>query len=495
MKTVIGVLFAGIFLAVIWHLVTQIPFVRPFFQHGGRAAWSVLSGAAMSLARLVGLGNSGARFLGFFQKSWLLNRFHQGLLVDGRHDRLSLEDSFRHVAIVAPTGAGKTTRYVIPNLLTLEDGSMVVTDPSGEVYQKISGLLAHEGFQIRPINLAVPTRSLGYNPLSRLRTPLEVSETAHILVKSANPDYGQDAFWYQGAETAIDIMIQILQSIGDPRYLNLHNVLHLLQNFGSDGSALDDLVCRRASAATYSQFKAFISGNDRTIQSFITTAITSLKMINSPEIAAIMAQDDIDFAELRRTPTVVFLIVPADKIEFFGFFLNLFYTQFFSACMRQLPQPGELPIHVLYDEFGHSSIPNFETIATTIRKYRVSLSLILQSVSQLKERYGQNGAATILEGGVNAKLFYPGLDTETAKMVEAMLGRANQNARERNLMNADRIRTMKLNRALFFFGNQEPALLRTAPYFQQGRFRDATRFPPHAIAAPAPASRLSFMSL
>jgi len=49
-----------------------------------------------------------ASWLRGFKKWGLLNRWHGGFIVSGKKkDRLSLAKSFTHVAVAAPTGAGK----------------------------------------------------------------------------------------------------------------------------------------------------------------------------------------------------------------------------------------------------------------------------------------------------------------------------------------------------------------------------------------------------
>ncbi len=76
---------------------------------------------------------------------------------------------------------------------------------------------------------------------------------------------------------------------------------------------------------------------------------------------------------------------------------------------------------------------------------------------------------------------------QTAAALERILGRhgvtiEDESGRRRdlskNLMNADEIRTMPDDQALFIHSNQRPALIRTKPYFKVRRFRKRTQIPP-----------------
>lgn len=124
-------------------------------------------------------------------------------------------------------------------------------------------------------------------------------------------------------------------------------------------------------------------------------------------------------------------------------------------------------------------------MANTIRGYHVSLSIILQSISQLSARYGQDYAKSI-QGGFNSYLTYSGSDPETARFFEELSGRViqhqdardeHENARhhEHNLLNADSIRRISEDEAILISGNRHPARLRTTPYFKRGRFRRASK--------------------
>ena len=421
----------------------------------------------------------GTRFQRFWERWRVLNRFHQGLLIDGAgRSRLSAKNSFEHVAVISPTGGGKTTRYIIPNLLTLDDCSMVVTDPSGEIYQQTAGYLEKKGFRIEVLNLEEPGKSRGYNPVAKASTFTEIDKLAAVIMRSANPVVrGGDEIWYEEPQVLLACLLRCLKETRD--YANLANLLYLLQNFGEDGRALNDLLARYApDEATVNQFKGFVSGNERMRAAFLTTARNALKLFGNPEIASMTSRDEIDFHALRDEKTVLYLIVPETDAKFYSFLVKCFFMQFFEA-QKQLRYKSEgLPIYVLFDEFGQYYVPDFDTIATTIRKFRVSLSIIIQDPIQLVDRYGPNTAATILSGGIRSKIFYSGLDLQTSETVEKMLGRVKVGLREENLMNADRIRRLDARKGILVTSNEEPILFRALPFYQDGPMRRKTRHHP-----------------
>jgi type IV secretory pathway TraG/TraD family ATPase VirD4 len=156
--------------------------------------------------------------------------------------------------------------------------------------------------------------------------------------------------------------------------------------------------------------------------------------------------------------------------------------------MRKTPTKKTLPVYVLYDEFGHSTIPNFVSTANTIRSYKVSLSIVLQSIAQLNARYGRDYAQSI-QGGFHTALAYAGSDPETASFFERIIGKTRvsqwasldstmEHYREQNLLNANEIRTMHEREVLIVSGNQNPILIPSKAYFQVGWMKRATKKPP-----------------
>ncbi|MBK8455555.1 MAG: type IV secretory system conjugative DNA transfer family protein [Thiofilum sp.] len=81
------------------------------------------------------------------------------------------KESFQNVCVIARVGAGKTSRYIIPNVLERSKHlcSLIINDPKGEVYEATSHQLASRGFRLLVINPDDPDHSHTFNPLEEAR--------------------------------------------------------------------------------------------------------------------------------------------------------------------------------------------------------------------------------------------------------------------------------------------------------------------------------------
>jgi type IV secretory pathway TraG/TraD family ATPase VirD4 len=441
-----------------------------------------------------------ASFLSGFEKWRFLNRRKDGLVIDGKK-RISLERSFRHLLLIAPTGSGKTTSYIIPNILNLKDTSAVVTDPSGEIYQKTAGYMRTQGFHIKVINVRDLEHSLKFNPLHRANTHTEIKKVSDVLVNSAFSDSrGDQQFWNDGAKNIINILIRCLKQ-ESIEYQNLHNLRHLLNSFGCDGTPLNSFIARNTEndQATFNEFKGFISNDDKVIQGAVATAKIALDKFSDPEMCSLTAKETLNFESLRKEKTVLYLIIPEHEIKYYGFFLSLLYSQLFSFSMES-EKEGEryLPIFFLLDEFGNTgAIPNFSSLITTLRKRNCSCSIVLQDIEQLTHTYGRADASTIVNGGCSSRIYFPGLSLQSCEELERILGRSTvryiesgthkigeetDTARDatigRSLLTSDEIRTMNDDEALFIHSNLRPVMLRITPYYRSRALLRKTKIKP-----------------
>lgn len=415
----------------------------------------------------------------FMNKSELKRHFsksHKGLILSHKY-RLSLDESFKNLCLIAPTGSGKTTRYVIPNILNCS-GSLVVTDPSGEIYTKTARHMRKRGYTIQVLEPANLARSLQANTLSHFHTHQELKQVATTLgVHNA----GSDNFWVTGSINIMYICLVALKA-DDPN-AHIGKLRGLLNKFGVEDSFVENFMKKNLDDSTFDEYKAFLAQDEKVITSILSSARVAVDLWSDPDVVRFSQANTVDIKALRDKKTIIYIIVPEHKIKYFSIIINLFYSSCFEYCMKH---PQGNPVFYFLDEFGNlGKIPNFSTIATTLRKTHCSLNLILQELSQLNATYGRDEAQSIYSGGMANKLFFSGLDLQSCKYLEQILGsntkydtvtvsgdiRLDDQVRTVStpLMRLDEIRMLPDDEAILISGSKKPAKFRMIPYYKDSK--------------------------
>lgn len=425
-----------------------------------------------------------ASFMNMFEKYRLINRWNQGICVDGKH-KLSVKKSYNHVMIVGGSGTGKTSRLIIPSILSIQ-GSMVITDPSGEMYAKTQKYLRQKGFQVKKLDFINHQESNITNPLLRATTHAEIEELADVLVESSYAGEGKqkgDAFWSDSAKSIISIVIKALHRQNKlPK--TLHSTKQVLDLLSGDRDQANLLMADSLDDNTFAEYRSFLGQSDNVLNSVLSTAKTALRNMSNPTLAHITSGENLNFEDLRKQPTAIFIMIPEDQLAFYSFFTNLLYNQLFRFAMK-MPSKEDQSIFFLLDEFAQAKFPNFATVVTTLRKRRASLTIVLQNQEQL-QAYGSAGAAATIADNCASKIYFPGLNLQTAEKVSKALGNATVSYQESGfsekggsrkrqmgqpLMSPDDIIRMKKDRALFVYANEKPIKLKTIPYFKRRYFK------------------------
>lgn len=425
-------------------------------------------------------------------KSWLNTR-NNGLLLDGQTARLSETDSFQNVCVIAGIGTGKTSSYVIPNVLDKldQDISFVVNDPKGEVLAATGAALEKAGFDIKVLNPEDPHHSHRFNPLLECHSEVELEQMAELVIRAGNP-HDKDPFWNNGAVRMAGVFLRALwnASVHEKRSLvSIANLALLFKSFGSNGRPLEPFMLnacidprRPSDPRLWQDWLGCLTGNSDGVASFALNGVTATRAASNSNIAWMTARSDFMVADLRRKKTALFIVTPAQQADYYAFLTSLITRAVLNGLMAGGPNPKARPVYVLLDEFATMTIPGFVATANTIRAYRVSMSIVLQSIAQLNARYGADTAHAI-QGGFKTLLTYPGSDLETTLHFERLIGKvrererkgfapdATTNYREYNLISSGEVRTMKRNEALVVSLNRNPALVSTTPYFRNWRFK------------------------
>jgi len=418
--------------------------------------------------------NKSAKFLTGIDKYNLINRFNTGLTLDGSYNKISLKRSLQHALVISPSGAGKTTSYVVPNLLRLKNSSAIVLDPSQEIYN-LCGTYLSRKFNVKVLNVTDLNISERWNPLEKgIQNPEDIKMISESIITSAYPNSrGSEKFWEDGARSLINVLINGVKN--DPKKRNLAYVYQLLNRFNNDQDTINQLLSENLSEENWLEYKGLISQPEKIFGSHVATAKISLSSLSSPVLSELTSKSTIDFSTFRQTPSILFVVVPEHQVKYYSFFLALLYRELFETFM-EMPRRGDLPIFMLLDEVGNTLVPGLPGYISTIRKRLVSVSLIIQSTRQLYSLY-KDDADVIMENTLN-HIYFPGLSLETCQKLSAKIGNKpiNQNnywlptdkkdfGRE-PLISAESLRTLKDNRAIYLYGNLPPVMLRLTPWYK-----------------------------
>jgi type IV secretion system protein VirD4 len=130
-----------------------------------------------------------------------------------------------------------------------------------------------------------------------------------------------------------------------------------------------------------------------------------------------LARDGINFADLKRRPITVYVILPAERLETHSVWLRLVII----TALRSLFKPGGLPTTFMLDEFaqlGH--LKPIEAAFGLVRGYGVQVWPVLQDLNQLKDLYEKRWETFVGNAGV-VQGFGPN-DSSTAEWMSLRAG-------------------------------------------------------------------------
>jgi len=427
-------------------------------------------------------------------RTYLSSR-NTGLLIDGYGRRLSEDLSFQNVAVFGVTGTGKTSTFMLPNILdkARSKSVLIVNDMKGSLYRDTSGYMKSMGYRVIALNPHDVARSNRYNPFLDIHNDNETIHLAQMFVQAVSGGNAKDKIWSSGAERFVTFFLKCLRRC-EPRYNTPHNLYYLFQRFGQNGAALHRFVaeCTYDDQFMINEWKSLLSVHKDAILSFIMNATTALKIFANKDVCTITSESDIDLKSLRKQKTIIYVITPPQYQAMYQPVTSMYFLSLLQACMRKLPRKGDLPVYFLWDEFGNSYLPDFDTFATTVREYRISLMLFMQGLNQLIKRYGHQEASVILSGVVT-QISFGAAEQATAEYFERRAGKVRvfqrpnlkdphiENEAEYNLINASEIRELPKGSLLVISHNHKTALIDTVPAYENRRFRRLMKYPPVAF--------------
>jgi type IV secretion system protein VirD4 len=333
--------------------------------------------------------------------------------------------------MVAPTRAGKGVGFVIPNLLSFA-GSVVVLDVKGENFDKTSRLRATNGdevFRFSPFDWANSTHR--YNPLARIaRYPsfaqqfTEVSILADLFLDKDNKTL--DTFSEAGKSIFVAACLLAIQR-GTPNLGAVNQIVtggdYKNAQYGAYAEEAEEQVVKELWTNAASASSRLLTSN---IQALMTAG---LKQWDNPAVRSATMASDFDFAEFRRKPHSLYIVVSEDHIATLAPLLRLMFADLIACLRLKEAGPDEpWPVMMMIDEFQQmGSMPYLERAIHSLASYGGRVAMIAQSLAALDRIYGPEGRES-LENGAGLKLYITPRDQRTVREVSAAVGSTTREA-------------------------------------------------------------------
>ncbi|WP_347268687.1 type IV secretory system conjugative DNA transfer family protein [Paracoccus sp. (in: a-proteobacteria)] len=344
-----------------------------------------------------------------------------------------------HLLTVAPQGTGKTSSLIIPNLLQYDRGSVVVTDPKGEI-TAVTMRARRDHLKNRIVVLnpwreeiaqegeASAGRDFGdcsFNPLRSLHpgNPALYDDAGNLL-SIIMPDRPQDSETSRFfTSTARNVLIGAALYLAVTRGFVTLPDLYTYARTGDAAAWLKEAEKWEACEGfDLSGFAAEIRSNAAGGNQWagIVGTMTKATNIYSPAgaLGKHLARDEFDPADLKREKVTVYIVIPANRRQ-----QNEPWLALVMSCMAQAAgDPSRVaPVLLVAEEFanlGHMSM-----MAGAMAEFRgagLKVHLVLQNEKQLRNTYGAQ--ADELLALCNVRTYFGVSDLELAKKLSEELG-------------------------------------------------------------------------
>jgi type IV secretory pathway TraG/TraD family ATPase VirD4 len=369
-----------------------------------------------------------------------------------------------NVLVVGGSGCGKTMSIAEPRLLETLTSSLIVTVTKRRIVNQYKQFFRDKGYVVRDLNFINPGESdIAYDPLQYVTGHKDITFLAESIVM-ADPKKqraNNDPYWDKAATSLLAAEIAYTLKVNrNPTFadvLKLNDSLVVWERNEKIYSTLhpkfEALEKREPNCFAVSCWRTFSQLPTKTATCIYSTLNTALDTIFTPELRKMIAiQRQVDFRELATRRTILFVSSSAVNPALHCF-INMFYAQAFKTLFEfaeSMPD-GKLPIpvHVLCDDFATGSrILNFPEYISIFREKRISVTLLLQSESQLVSMYGYDDAVTIIN------------NCDTYLYMGSMDLRSSRSASERMNVPLEDVLYMPVGQMYIFRRGQRPMVTR-----------------------------------
>lgn len=442
-----------------------------------------------------------------------------------------IDNSNTHIALIAPTRAGKGVGVIIPTLLNWQSSSIVL-DLKKENYVKTAGfrekVLKHKIIKFAPHD----ENSSSYNPLAqiRLRTKYEYVDAQIIADILTDPGEGKSRdHWVTQASALLVALIlhvcyektkkgevaslgHVMDFFNDPSKPILERILELMKFNHSDDPEFFNTIYDSSQNAGINPGThpivsrtavEIINKDPRESSGIISSCITAITLYKDPIIRKNTTAVDFKINDLMNdeTPVDLYVIIEAASISVLSPLIRILISQIIGILCPKMEDPDKMPhkhkLLLMLDEFpAFGKIPLLEKALAYIAGYGMKAVVIAQGINQLRQAYGDKNM--ILENCSTAVFYTPqATDKATAELISALLGKrtiktqnksfkalkldtgnVSENKIARELLTPEEVMRYSDKKNLIFFKGKPTYRGIKITYFNNPYFKDKAKIKP-----------------
>ncbi len=394
-----------------------------------------------------------------------------------RKDNICYTDgSDVHDLIIGGTGSMKTLKFVLPLIYScaMANESMVIVDPKGELVRKAGPFLDKKGYQKVVLNWRRPQESPdNWNPFERVQKAYnqgdfgkdDAENYLNDLLQSlffGRTEKGKDPYWNEVSGQVARGICKLILKINET--LSMKSILEWRHAKMKDGTLKNYFMALPTNSDIYQNLAGFMNLTAENTRTCIESTFDQLTGLfsSSKALTDMMSNTTFTMEKIGKEKTAIFLVVPDEKTTY-HFLATLFITQCYESLLDHADQyGGSLPIRVnfILEEFCNMpKLADIVAMLTAARSRNIRFHIVIQSYSQMIDKYGENVSKTVMDNCGN--LIY--LHTREISFLEYISKLAGKNEFGRPLLSASRLQHLKKSETVIFHDRCYPMVVQDLP--------------------------------